>query len=168
MTEGVSSVNKITAASTLPHAASEAGPDTECPPSPNPVPPTEHTGLPISQESYPGESGNSIPEYPEVIQSTSLAERRKAQELLAAAATTANRPRDQQATMQTDWDWILKALRMCQDRALTGTPLHLRHPAWLPPSADCAMTLRNSVVRMIDDIFSTAVVEREDAAESAP
>jgi hypothetical protein len=70
-------------------------------------------------------------------------------------------PREQQAAMQTDWDWILKTLQMCQDRALTGTPLHLRRPAWLSPSADCAMTLRNGVVRMIDDIFSTAVVERE-------
>jgi hypothetical protein len=59
--------NKITAASTLPNAASEAG---------------------VSQERHPGESGNSIPEHPEGIQSTSLAERRNAQELLAAEAAT--------------------------------------------------------------------------------
>jgi predicted phage-related endonuclease len=72
-------MNRITAASTLPNAASEAGPDTACPPSPNPVPPTKHAGLPVFQESYPGESGNSIPD----SEGTSLAERRKAQELLA-------------------------------------------------------------------------------------
>ena len=30
-------------------------------------------------------------------------------------------PRDPQATMQADWQWILSVLRMCQDRALTGT-----------------------------------------------
>ena len=77
-------------------------------------------------------------------------------------------PRDQRATMQEDWEWILRVLRMCQDRALTGTPLHLRHPAWLSPQADYARTLRDSTVKMIDDVFSTAVVEREDAAKSAP
>jgi hypothetical protein len=70
-------------------------------------------------------------------------------------------PRDQQATMQADWDWILAVLKMCQDRALTGTPLHLRHPAYLSPKADYARTLRNGMVRMLDDVFSTAVVERE-------
>jgi hypothetical protein len=71
-------MNKITAAT--PNAASEAGPETAYPPSPNPVPPTEQAGLPIFQESYHGESGNSIPEHPKGIP---LAERRNAQELLA-------------------------------------------------------------------------------------
>jgi hypothetical protein len=70
-------------------------------------------------------------------------------------------PRDPQATMQADWDWVLKVLRMCQDRALTGTPLHVVHPAWLSPQCDYARTLRDSMVHMIDDVFSTAVVERE-------
>jgi hypothetical protein len=157
-------MNKITAASTIPNAASEAGPETARPPSPNPAPPTAQAGLPIFQESYHGESGNSIPEDPEGIP---LAERRKAQELLAAEAAI-SRPREQQAAMQRDWDWILKTLKMCQDRALTGTPLHLQRPAWLSPKADYALTLREGVKKMIDDVFSTAVVEREDATQSAP
>jgi hypothetical protein len=63
--------------------------------------------------------------------------------------------------MQHDWEWILKVMRMCQDRALTGTPLRLHHPTWLSPQCDYKWTMRNAVVRMIDDIFSTAVVEHE-------
>jgi hypothetical protein len=37
----------------------------------------------------------------------------------------------------------------------------LRRPASLPPNADYALTLREGVKKMIDDVFSTAVVERE-------
>jgi hypothetical protein len=84
------------------------------------------------------------------------------------AAPIVRQPRNQQATMQADWNCILCVLRMCQDRALTGTPLHLIQPSYWPPKGDYARTLRSSMIRMIDDVFSTAVVEREDATQSEP
>lgn len=77
-------------------------------------------------------------------------------------------PRNQHESMQADWEWILKTLRMCQDRALTGTPLILRRPDWFPPHGDVKQTLCRGVKQMVDDVFSTAVVEREDAPKSAP
>jgi hypothetical protein len=125
--------NKITAASTSPNAASEAGPETACPPSPNSVPPTEHAGLPVFQESYHGESGNSIPEHSKGIP---LAERRKAQELLAQntglgiiekdAAWHANRRlgiggSDAPAIMRGDWHeiWLQKTGRAAPKKIMS-------------------------------------------------
>lgn len=75
---------------------------------------------------------------------------------------TASYPRDKAATMASDWSWILKTLRMCEDRALTGTPLHLRRPPWLSPQADVKMLSRNSIMRAIDNVFSTAVVDEPE------
>jgi hypothetical protein len=49
-------MNKITAASTLPNAASEAGPETGCPPSPNPVPPAEQPNTGRSCTCHPDEA----------------------------------------------------------------------------------------------------------------
>lgn len=68
-------------------------------------------------------------------------------------------PRDQEAIMQSDWHNVLCTLRMLQDRALTGTPLHVRRPSWLSPTADPVPLLREGAKRMIDDLFSTAVVD---------
>jgi hypothetical protein len=84
-----------------------------------------------------------------------MAQRERAEDMSIA------KPRDQQAAMQVDWDWILKTLQMCQDRALTGTPLYLRHSG-LYPNTVYARTLREGVKKMIDDVFSTAVVEKVD------
>ena len=78
-------------------------------------------------------------------------------------------PRDQAATMASDWEWILATLRMVEDRALTGTPLQITRPSWMSANADVRLLMRNAVAKQIDAIFSTAVVvepEKSDVGES--
>jgi hypothetical protein len=84
--------------------------------------------------------------------------------VMSEALTLANRrQRDlDDATMASDWQWILAVLRMTQDRALTGTPLHLRRPEGWPASADIKYTMRRSIVALIDDILRTAIVDELD------
>jgi hypothetical protein len=62
--------------------------------------------------------------------------------------------------MQTDWDWILKVLTMTRDRAQSGTPLHVtRYPSL---SGDPIEQMRNGAIRMIYEIFATAVVDEPE------
>jgi hypothetical protein len=71
-------------------------------------------------------------------------------------------PRDKVATMESDWQWVLRVLRQMQDQALDGVPLHLRRPLWLPPEADAIAAYKNYVTKMIEDIFSNAVVNNPE------
>jgi hypothetical protein len=71
-------------------------------------------------------------------------------------------PRDQQQTMQRDWDWVLKVLRMTRDRAQSGTPLHVTRPVWLHRENDVRALLCGGVIGMVKEIFATAVVDEPE------
>ena len=77
-------------------------------------------------------------------------------------------PRDQAETMASDWEWIRKTLIMCADRAVMGNPLQLERPRTIPAHWDVVDLQRRNAHRLIDDIFSTAVVvdPEEDNAGS--
>jgi hypothetical protein len=68
-------------------------------------------------------------------------------------------PRDKVATMESDWQWVLRVLRQMQDQALDGVPLRLEHPRWLPQQADVISMYRSHVAHMIEDIFLNAVAD---------
>jgi hypothetical protein len=70
-------------------------------------------------------------------------------------------PRLHQADLQQiDWGWILRVLTIVRDRAQSGTPLHVTRCPWL--AGDPREQMRNGAVRMIDEIFATAVVDEPE------
>jgi hypothetical protein len=139
--------NEITA--TSPEVASEAGREAQ-PPEPNPSPPSiqEQLFAALSQLLHEViEAGfESAHDYnwPKAIAD--------AQDALASYVV--------RGPIQSDWDWILKVLRMTRDRAQSGTPLHVTRCPWL--LGDPREQIRNGAIRMIYEIFETAVVDEPE------
>jgi hypothetical protein len=75
-------------------------------------------------------------------------------------------PRDKGALMQSDWYNVLCTLKMLQDRALTGTWLHIKRPDWYPKNGAYDQMQRDAAKGMIDDIFSTVVVDEPEEADA--
>ena len=77
-------------------------------------------------------------------------------------------PREQAETMASDWEWIKKTLIMCSDRAVMGDPLRLTRPDSVPAHWDLVDLFRRNAHRMIDDIFSTAIVVEPEEPDAGP
>jgi hypothetical protein len=73
-------------------------------------------------------------------------------------------PESQAATMaeidalQGDWEWIMKVLRMSNDRVLDGQRITLYRPKGWSKSADIKTTMADAMIRQIKTIVSTAEV----------
>lgn len=68
----------------------------------------------------------------------------------------------QEVLQASDFNNLLCTLRIVQDRALAGTPLHVRRPEWYPKAADPIAAMRASVAKMLEDIFATAVTDEPE------
>jgi len=75
---------------------------------------------------------------------------------------------DREILMQSDWNNVLWALGELQDRALTGTRLRLKRPAWYPHNGGYVQRQRAKAMQMIDDIFSNAIVDDPETINAEP
>lgn len=65
--------------------------------------------------------------------------------------------------LASDWKAALAGLQIARDRVRSGARLKVRHPAWMSQTADQVELLRDGVLRMVDEILSSADVIRENA-----
>ena len=61
-------------------------------------------------------------------------------------------------TLQTDWDWILKVVKMTSERVQDGQRIILVRPKGWSKSADIKSTMANGLIGQIKTIISTAEV----------
>jgi hypothetical protein len=61
-------------------------------------------------------------------------------------------------TLQSDWEWIIKVLRMSNDRVLDGQRITLYRPKGWSKSANIKSTMADAMIRQIKTIISTAEV----------
>jgi hypothetical protein len=60
--------------------------------------------------------------------------------------------------LQGDWEWIMKVLRMSNDRVLDGQRITLYRPKGWGKSANIKSTMADAMIRQIKTIISTAEV----------
>ncbi len=65
-------------------------------------------------------------------------------------------------TLQGDWEWILKVLKMTVDRVEDGQRIRLYRPPSFSKTADMKATTEAAVTRQIRTILSTADVIDSD------
>jgi hypothetical protein len=65
-------------------------------------------------------------------------------------------------TLQSDWEWIMKVLRMSNDRVLDGQRITLYRPKGWGKSADIKTTMEHALIQQIKTIISTAEVVDAD------
>ena len=61
-------------------------------------------------------------------------------------------------TLQGDWEWIGKVLRMCVTRVADGQHITLTRPKGWGKAADIKWTMEDAMIRNIRIILSTAEV----------
>jgi hypothetical protein len=64
-------------------------------------------------------------------------------------------PREESATLASDFHNAIATLRMCLDRVLDGTPLHVKRYT----KGDPVALMREGTKHIIDEIFATAVID---------
>ena len=71
-------------------------------------------------------------------------------------------------TLQTDWDWLLKVMKMTEDRVLDGQRIRLRRPVGWSKTADIRRTMEAGVCGMVANILSTAEIIEPEEADGVP